>query len=220
MKKLKHPIQRYIVQELTQSKYKRFRDLRPIGVDTNLYSYHLKLLQKQQIIHKELEGYTLNVKAALKLYDLLAEATAVHRPIPVIVQYVIQNGAGDILLYKLTEQPFADQWTLPSGSMRQESMSVESFAKQLAVRKLGIDNSTPEHAGDSYIRIMSGNEVLSSTLVHVFRFESDDIAESDCLTWARPHKLIDYNLAPCVEQVMTRAFFRDKHFFEEFTETW
>jgi ADP-ribose pyrophosphatase YjhB (NUDIX family) len=220
MKRLKHPIQRYIIQELEKSKYRRFRDLRPAGVDTNLYSYHLKLLQKQHIVVKEPDGYTFDVKAALKIDELASDTDIFRRKIPVLVQYVVQNGAGDILLSKLRHQPFADQWTLPSGAVHDEAISIEDFAMQVVNRKLGVESIGLEHAGDCYIRIISNDEVLTSTFVHVFRFESDAIIENDYLKWARPHKLMDYNLAPCVEQVMTRAFFRDTHFFEEFTESW
>ena len=39
---------------------------------------------------------------------------------------------------------------------------------------------------------------------------------SEELVWARPHRLAEYDLAPAVEQIVARTFFRDPFFFEEF----
>ena len=61
---------------------------------------------------------------------------------------------------------------------------------------------------------------MSTTLAHVFRFYKDDIETSDDLVWARPHKLHQFALAPAVEEVMTRTFFKDAFYFEEFSVDW
>ena len=47
---------------------------------------------------------------------------------------------------------------------------------------------------------------------------TDDITPHERLIWARPHKLAQYTLAPAVEQIVARAFFRDPYFFEEFDD--
>ncbi|MDN5819785.1 MAG: hypothetical protein L0H38_03475, partial [bacterium] len=61
-----------------------------------------------------------------------------------------------------------------------------------------------------------GKKVHSSTLAHVFRHYSDDVDETSRLKWMRPHKLDQVELEPAVEDIMTRTFFRDPYFFEEF----
>jgi len=38
--------------------------------------------------------------------------------------------------------------------------------------------------------------------------------------WARPHRLGDVTLAPAVEEIMARTFFKDDFFFEEFVVEW
>ncbi len=77
-----------------------------------------------------------------------------------------------------------------------------------------------EQAGDCYIRVHADNELLSTTLAHVFRFYKDDIITTEDLIWARPHKLNQLELAPAVEDVMTRTFFKDEFYFEEFDVDW
>ena len=67
---------------------------------------------------------------------------------------------------------------------------------------------------------VTSEESVMTTLVHLFRLENDDVTMTERLVWARPHKLKDYNLAPAVEKIVARAFFRDPYFFEEFAEAW
>lgn len=200
------------------TKYARFRDMRPPKVDTNLYSYHLKLLMKAGFIKKTDDGYTLDKKGIVYV-DRVSTSTLNLRSQPKIVtMLVIQNSNGDILLFKRKRQPYTDLWTLPYGKVHIDDISIEAAAKREAAEKLGLQNQTVERAGDCYIRIMDTAEVIMSTLVHVFRFETDDIPPSDRLLWARPHKLHELELAPAVEQIVTRTFFRDSYFFEEYEE--
>ena len=55
--------------------------------------------------------------------------------------------------------------------------------------------------------------------MHVFRLYADDITTGETVAWARPHKLAALDVAPAVEDVMTRAFFKDPFFFEEYDVT-
>lgn len=57
-----HHIQRSILGALMTREFARFRDLKPENVDTNLFSYHLKLLQRDKYVRKTDSGYTLAEK--------------------------------------------------------------------------------------------------------------------------------------------------------------
>lgn len=215
-----HHIQKHILSVLLHQKYTRFRDLRPPRIDTNLFTYHLKLLQKSAFVHKTDAGYTLGPKG-LEYVDRVNEDKLFVRTQPKIVtMLVVQNSNGDVLLQRRLKQPYIETWTLPYGKLHIEDASLREAAVREAHEKLGVQDAPVEHAGDCYIYVKSGGEVLSSTLVHVFRFESDDIEQSDTIHWARPHKLSQYELAPAVEQIVARTFFRDPFYFEEFTVQW
>ena len=217
---IKHHIQKHILGVLLHQKCTRFRDLRPPRVDTNLFTYHLKLLQKSGFVQKTDEGYTLGPRG-LEYVDRVNENKLFVRTQPKIVtMLVIQNSNGDVLLQRRLKQPYIDTWTLPYGKLHIEDTSLRDAAIREAHEKLGVENAPVEHAGDCYIYVKNAGEVLSSTLVHVFRFESDAIAESDTVIWARPHKLGQYDLAPAVEQIVARTFFRDPFYFEEFPVEW
>lgn len=213
---IKHHIQRHIVDVLTHTRYARFRDLRPAKIDTNLYAYHLKLLQKKGYIHKAREGYTLG-RNGLLFVDRTDTVTPNIRTQPVgIMMLVVQNSNGDLLLVRRARQPFVDTWTLPYGELHIEDRSVLLAAERIVQQKLGIKPAAIRHVGDCYIRGMEGANVMMSTHAHVCRFETDAIESTDSIQWVRPLKLGQFELAPAVEQIVTRAFFGDVFFFEEY----
>lgn len=219
MKKLiTHPIQTHIVDMLISHEVARFRDMRPPKVDTNLYSYHLKLLQKNDFVDKTVDGYTLGIRGlAYAEYTSPTVFTAQKQP-NVVIMMVIQNSNGDVLLFKRRRQPYINQWTLPLGEVYIDDSSIAMAAKREVSEKLQIENQIIQHAGDCYIRIQDDGVTIMSTLVHVCKFNSDEVTENDRFKWARPHKLTNENLAPATEQIITRTFFGDDFFFEEYTE--
>ena len=215
---LEHHIQKHIFSVLMLQKYARFRDMRPEGTDTNLYSYHLKLMQKRGFIRKKIDGYTLAKKGFLYMDRITTKTLDVRLQPKIISMLVVQNSNGDLLLYKRFRQPHANQWTLPYGKVHVDDKTLHMAASREMKEKLQSVEHKPRHVGDCYIRILDEGEIILSTLAHIFRFECDSIVENERLKWVRPHKLAQYTLAPAVEQIVTRCFFNDPFFFEEYEE--
>ena len=215
-----HHIQKHIVDVLMYTSLARFRDLRPPRVDTNLFTYHLNALVKTGMVDKVDGGYALS-PAGLSYIDRVSTDKKTVRTQPkIITMLVIQNGEGDILLQRRTKQPYIDTWTLPYGKLHVEDRTVKEAAQREAFEKLGLENPELEHAGDCYIRVKVNDSLLSTTLAHVFRAYREYEIEKDDLVWARPHKLHQYKLSPAVEEIMTRTFFKDPFYFEEFDVDW
>lgn len=214
---LTHHIQRHIMDVLMYAEVLRFRDLRPPRTDTNLFTYHLKSLLKTGMVDKVDGGYKLG-KRGLSYVDRVSSQEKTVRTQPkIITMLVIQNSDGDLLLQRRTKQPYINEWTLPYGKMHIDDISAADAARRECLEKLHLADQQLEHAGDCYIRVKTGEDLLSTTLAHVFRFYRDDIATSETVQWVRPHQLSHYRLAPAVEEVVGRTFFKDPHFFEEFT---
>ena len=217
---MNHHIQKHIIDVLMYSEIARFRDLRPPRTDTNLFTYHLNSLIKMGMVEKVEGGYRLSM-TGLSYVDRVSTEKKVIRSQPkIITMLLIQNSNGDVLLQKRNKQPYINAWTLPYGKLHIEDMTLEEAAKREALEKLGLHDQAATHAGDAYIRVKVGEEVLSTTLAHVFRFNTDDIKTSNTVVWARPHKLDKFRLAPAVKEIMTRGFFNDPFFFEEFEVNW
>jgi ADP-ribose pyrophosphatase YjhB (NUDIX family) len=217
---LHHHIQKYIISVLLYKKHARFSELRPPKIDTNLFSYHLKLLVRDGFIAKQEAGYTLSA-AGLAYVDRVSTETVMVRKQPkVISMLLIQNSDGQVLLQKRTKQPYIDAWTLPYGKLHIEDQSIEEAARREALEKLAVQPAKVRHAGDCYIHVHAEDAIISSTLAHVFRFETDDIQTNATMMWCDPLDLPKYHLAPAVEQIVTRCFFGDEHFFAEFDCEW
>ncbi len=217
---IEHHIQKHIVNVLMFTKLARFRDLRPPKTDTNLFSYHLKILLKNDFVQKVPGGYSLGKRGVLYIDRVTTSTLTVRTQPKIITMLVVQNSDGQLLIYRRQRQPWTDQWTLPYGKLHIDDESLEQSAKREASEKLGLDDYPVVHAGDCYIRIRDKQETVMSTLVHVFRLESDDIRLDERQLWVKPHQLHEYDLAPAVENIVARTFFRDPYFFEEFEEEW
>lgn len=214
---LKHHIQRSIVAYLMTHEYARFRDLRPEGIDTNLFSYHLKLLLKNGYLLKQEAGYTLS-QPGVRYVDRVQSSTMYLRTQPkIITMLLVQDGYGKVLLQKRTKQPYINTWTLPYGKLHIEDVSVTAAGYREAQEKLHYDPHKLRHVGDCYIRIQTDGVIESATLAHIIRFETDSIRATDTLQWVEPLDLPKLKLAPAVEYIVTRSFFGDEFFFEEFT---
>lgn len=211
-----HRIQKHILSVLLYQKTARFRDLRPPRVDTNLYSYHLKLLVRQGFVRKLETGYTLSSRGLAYVDRVNADKFFVRQQPKIITMLLVQDGYGNVLLQQRAKQPYIDRWTLPYGKVHIDDESVAAGAAREAHEKLGLE-VTPRHVGDAYIRVRDTGEILSSTLVHVCRFELDAYPESDTVRWCAPLKLQGYELAPAVEEIVARSFFGDEFFFDEYS---
>lgn len=212
---IKNKIQKSVIDYLFTHATARFRDLRPKGVDTNHLTYHLNKLVRAGWVEKLTDGYRLSV-AGLEYADREADASP---RIKTIVMFVIQNGDGDLLIEQLSSAPFKGAWTLPCGKLKSSDASVLRAAQRLASDKFSL-TVAPTHAGSCYIRIADKGKASFTTLVHVMKFNSDDIRPVLPLAWARPHKLQYYTLAPAVEEIVARSFFNDPFFFEEYETDW
>jgi len=215
-----HHIQKHIIDVLMYAEIARFRDLRPPKTDTNLFSYHLNALIKSGMVRKVEGGYSLTMDGLSYVDRVSTEKKVIRSQPKIITMLLIQNSEGDVLLQRRNKQPYINAWTLPYGKLHIEDESLEIAAKREALEKLGLEDQILIHAGDCYIRVKNDEEMLSATLAHVFRFNRDDIEISDDIVWARPHKLNQFRLAPAVEEIMTRGFFNDPFFFEEFEVPW
>lgn len=217
---IEHHIQKYIIKVLMHQKYARFRDLRPQNVDTNLYSYHLKVMQKNGLVVKTDEGYTLTQDGLMYVDRVTLTKLNVRTQPKIITMLVIQNDEGDILLSRRDKQPYINAWTLPYGKTHIDDLTILDGARREWQDKIGGILPKITHAGDCYIRVRESERTLSATLAHVFYAVAEGVDTHEDLRWIRPHKLAQYELAPAVEQIVARTFFRDPYFFEEFEEVW
>lgn len=214
---VKHDIQKYILSQLVDRPSLRFRDMRPPRVETNSYSYHIKLLQKNGLIKKEATDYSLTLDGMVCARQV--EGRQTDSP-DVKVVVVIQDGYGGTLMTQNHQQPFINSWTLPRGVVELDDNSLMSVAQRIVVESGGPTNLSLDHVGDCYIRIRQDQATKLSSLVHVFYAAVDEQFGGGSLDWIAPHKVVTLGVEPGIDQVIARTFFRDRYFFEEFEVDW
>jgi hypothetical protein len=216
-----HRIQKAIIAYLMEHEVARFRDMRPPKTDTNLYSYHLKLLLKQGYVVKTDQGYVLGLRGMVYV-DRVSTATVKLRPQPkIITMLVIQDDEGRVLMFDKKRQPFIGKRTLPYGKLHNDDISVYDAARREIKDKLAdmtIDNL--RHAGDTYIHITHQGEVAMSTLVHIFYGTTASELPLEQLYWVEPLDITYETSAPGVVEVVQFALISKEFFFEEVVTEW
>lgn len=117
-----HYIQSYILDKLITAKSLRNKDMRPKGVESNVYQYHLKQLQKDRFIHKTNAAYTLSAKG-LAYADRQSGVLKKVRVQPKVVTILVaQNKRGEFLVRKKRTQPFIETVSLVGGKVHVDEM--------------------------------------------------------------------------------------------------
>lgn len=217
---VKHKIQIQIIDYLAFHEIGRFKDLRPKGVDTNLCTYHLGKLVGRGLVDKRIDGYSLSLEgvAYVENRDNLTSGDMVRPKITIL--FLVQNSDGDVLLERRTKQPFMNRWMLPFGDIYSSDVTVLDAAQREFKKKFNNTGKGMVHAGICYIRVKNEQGLQYTTAAHIFSCNSDEIRQADTISWARPHKLDRYRLAPATQSIIARGFFNDPFFFEEFEEMW
>ena len=217
---INHHIQKYILSILQNTKYARFRDMRPPRVDTNLYSYHLKSLISRNLVTKAAEGYTLGL-SGLSYVDRITSLNTTLRLQPKIVSMLlIENLNGQVLLSRRNKQPFINCWSLPYGKVHLDDQTVRDAGLRESKEKLGVQIEELTHVGNCSVRIDSKEGIVSSMYVNVFRAKIDE--SSNVLTgeWFTPESLETLQLAPATKSIIHTYRDNEQHIFSEFNENW
>jgi 8-oxo-dGTP pyrophosphatase MutT (NUDIX family) len=215
-----HYIQRYILDVLRHSEFARFRDLRPSGVDSNAFSYHLTRLMKEGYLHKLEQGYTLTTQG-LSYIDRVSKLDTRPRRQPKIMTLTfIFNELEEILVRHKETQPMINRVTCACGMMHMDDPTIKDAALREIREKMGIELDEIHHVGDCYMAIRSSGIVIMNTLMHVFvaHVRKSDIIPNDTIFWRSRTDLAD--AAPAtrlVLEVLQRTLPGAK-FFEEFVE--
>ena len=205
------------------TKGSRFRDMRPPRVDSNAYSYHLRVLQKEGLVEKTGEGYKL-APAGLFYVDRVSMTNLEPRQQPkIITMTVLKNKTGDILFYSKLRQPFIQSWVLPFGKVHLTNESLEMAAKRELEEKAGAIIPEVIHVGDCYIRVSMKGQLVSSVLAHIFVAEVDAgvvDTEKHAVKWISERNRQELQMGPAVDEVIAETESAQSFFFKTFDVEW
>jgi ADP-ribose pyrophosphatase YjhB (NUDIX family) len=167
-----HNVQAHILEVLARKRVARFRDMRPAHIDTNLYSYHLKSLQKEKYVEKTEGGYTLS-PVGLSYVDGLSFYTGKLRKQPKIISILaLRDSSGRWLVARRKYQPYIGKSMLVSGKQH-FGEAPETHVNRELLEKLNLKTSLMRR-GLADIRISREGVLITHVSAHVYSGELAD----------------------------------------------
>jgi ADP-ribose pyrophosphatase YjhB (NUDIX family) len=199
-----HHIQHYALTQLSITKWARFSELRPPGTDSNLYSYHLKLLIRQKLIEKHPEkGYRLSPLGLSQVDRMSTNELQIRIQPKIITMCLVYNEVGQLLLLKKSKQPFIGAWTFVSGKLHLEDGGARAAMTREIRERIDVDtNETLTHNADAYLSVSIDGQLVSTVLSHIFTMtiRSDEVKRKD-VSWSNLKERSSMQLAPGVAEI-------------------
>lgn len=169
---IEHHIQRDIVNELMYHACLRFSELKPDGMESNIFMYHLNQLIKGGYVEKFESGYRL-APMGLQYVDGISSVSLKPRKQPKIIAIVaLENQEGKWLLAERKIQPYIGERMFPSGKQHLGESFSEHARRELR-EKIGHEVSL-RFRGIAEIIIYRDGQVLTQVLAHVHSGKLDE----------------------------------------------
>ncbi len=216
-----HFIRKHILRVLTYAEWVKFSKMRPENVDSNLYNYHLKRLVKEEYIeHDPARGYRLSA-AGMRFVDHVSLETFEPRWQPKLLTMLIIINDNHIWLWPKYKQPFIGSWSLPSGKVHYDDVSVEAAA----LREAGYLSDKPpqaiEHCGVIEFIAEIDGQTASHTLAHIFKVDMkpNDVTHTK-VQWIDLDEIPSLVLSPGTREIIQAVEEYTGFFYKSLTINW
>ncbi len=173
-----HYIQIKILDKLLYTSTLHYAQLRPKGIESNHFAYHLKQLMQDGFVSKVFAGVYTLAPAGLAYVDRLSHGHMVPREQPNIVTMIaIMNEHDQELLFQRNYQPFIGRWGYPSGKTHMGETVLQSAERELH-EKTGLTGIELKQKGILYLETSQRGYTISKVLAHVF---AGKVAECEIL---------------------------------------
>ena len=164
---VEHHIQRDILMRLMRAKTLRFSELKPEGMESNSFMYHLKqLMGDGYVVQGADKSYQLSA-LGLSYGDSLSLENSLPRKQPKLVCFIaLRNKQGKYLLAKRLMQPMIGMWMFPNGKQHFEE-SPEEHVQRETLQQLGVQLSLV-HRGMADVRISQDDTLITHLVGHVY----------------------------------------------------
>jgi 8-oxo-dGTP pyrophosphatase MutT (NUDIX family) len=220
-----HHIQRKILNKLLYAVSLHYAAMRPEGVESNHYAYHLEQLLRSGLVAKHDKQYSLTAEG-LAAVDRMSQEGMTARLQPHIVTAIdITNDAGQTLLFRRAFQPYIHKLGFPLGKTHYEESVTDAAAREL-YEKTGLQDVPLTHRGMVYVESRQDGVTISKILCHVFRgvvagapAVQPNAAHRGEALWADASSLVATDVMPgflAIKELLGTS--PDHLFFGEFTE--
>lgn len=200
---------------LMHQEYARFRDMRPPRVDTNVYSYHVKVLQKDGYIQKTAQGYTLTTQGLSYVDGLSSDERNVRKQPKNIAIFALRNSKNEWLVVERLIQPYIGQYMLPSGKQHYGE-SPEEHIKREIYEQVGVIVPT-EYCGFTDVRIWRDDQVITHINGHVYTGKYEGRLPAPTEKFRYHFMRLDHpHMVPRTTELITAALHDKRPFFRSF----
>lgn len=169
---VEHHIQREILRRLSLHKNLRFSTLKPDGMESNIFMYHLHQLLKTGFVDKRDGGYQLGLQG-LRYADNIVSSdkfTPARYPKPLSV-IMLTNPKGELLMVCRHKQPYIDMYMFLSGKQHFGEDPLP-HAKRELYEKTGLKGVDLIRRGVGDFRMRnSDGEVITHVTAHIYSGE-------------------------------------------------
>lgn len=216
-----HLIQKHVLKALSRTKRLRYRDLKPVRIEGNQFSYHLKTLVRHGYIKQTNGQYTLTTKGVHFTTGVNFEHFFVRAQPKIVTLTVCENDAHEFLVYTRGKQPFLGQVGFPYGKIHLGE-HVQASAERELQEKTGF-TATLTQKGMVYLLVTDPQEeIVVHMLCHVFYGNHVHTAKDAARTlekvqWLSRKEIAKQNCMPGVQDILRVALSEKRHglLFEE-----
>lgn len=133
-----HWIEKSVLEQLTHTAAARNSQLRPDGVESNLFQYHLKNLLKAGLVTKQADGQYALGPEGIAWADRFSGNLHAPRPqAKIMTALILNDDLGNTLFIQKARQPFIGKYVLPSGKVH-VGEPLDAAARREAHEKVGL----------------------------------------------------------------------------------
>lgn len=133
-----HKIRKLILKLLNESAHTYSELYKTLGVRSNLFDYHLRVLLKQDLITKSKDRYKLtSVGQSISPYLDIEK-----QPIVAVVLAILRNG--NVALLKRDKHAFHGHWAIPGGKVR-FGETAERAVERICIGETGLGIQSAEY---------------------------------------------------------------------------
>lgn len=197
-----------------------YAQMRPKGVESNHFAYHLDQLVHAGLVAKQDRNYSLT-NEGMALADRVSHAdTTERKQAQIVTSICITNDAGQTLLFKHVFQPYLGLYGFPQGRVHYDEQIAQAASRELS-EKTGLTDVALTHRGMVYIHATKGGEDISKLLAHVFTGTvagtpvlMSDSQKGTC-SWEDAAKFTESQCMPGCKQIQKLLDESDGLFFAE-----
>ena len=217
-----HHLQKTILLKLAHLETARFADLKPKGLDSNVFTYHLKQLINSKLVEKQSGGdYCITQKGKLAVINVRLDSKSELEQAHPVLYLTAQNDKGEWLLRKRLVHPAYGK----IGFLHIEPNAHEDIfvtARRMFKQRTGLDAEFRVR-GSGFLKILRNDELESYTQFTLLQADSFDgvlnsPGESGHNIWYSGN-FKEPEMFPNMPEIMNTLMSSDKIFFLNLTNS-